>query len=87
MKEIKTVSLIGLGAVGSYFASKLQPVLGDGLRVVAAGERKKRIEAEGLMINGTRYDFRVTEPGDVTGYADMPSSFPSSWVFAGPWKI
>ncbi|MBE6036701.1 MAG: 2-dehydropantoate 2-reductase [Clostridiales bacterium] len=76
MKEIKTVSLIGLGAVGSYFASKLQPVLGDGLRVVADGERKKRIEAEGLMINGTRYDFRVTEPGDVTGYADLAIIIP-----------
>lgn len=76
MKEIKTVSLIGLGAVGSYFASKLQPVLGDGLRVIAANERKERIEREGLVINGCRYNFKVTEPGEETGYADLAIIIP-----------
>ena len=28
MKEIKTVALVGLGAIGAYFADRLQPVLG-----------------------------------------------------------
>ena len=29
MKEIKTVALVGLGAIGAYFADRLQPVLGE----------------------------------------------------------
>ena len=37
MKEIKTVALVGLGAIGAYFADRLQPVLGDDLRVIAGG--------------------------------------------------
>ena len=36
MKEIKTVALVGLGAIGAYFADRLQPVLGDDLRVIAS---------------------------------------------------
>ena len=39
MKEIKTVALVGLGAIGAYFADRLQPVLGDDLRVIAGGAR------------------------------------------------
>ena len=37
MKEIKTVALVGLGAIGAYFTDRLQPVLGDDLRVIAGG--------------------------------------------------
>ena len=39
MKEIKTVALVGLGAIGAYFADRLQPVLGDDLRVIASAAR------------------------------------------------
>ena len=35
MKEIKTVALVGLGAIGAYFADRLQPVLGDDHRLAA----------------------------------------------------
>ena len=42
MKEIKTVALVGLGAIGAYFADRLQPVLGDDLRVIAGGARAAR---------------------------------------------
>ena len=52
MKEIKTVALVGLGAIGAYFADRLQPVLGDDLRVIAGGARAERIHREGLVING-----------------------------------
>ena len=52
MKEIKTVALVGLGAIGAYFADRLQPVLGDDLRVIAGGARAERIRREGLVING-----------------------------------
>ena len=53
MKEIKTVALVGLGAIGAYFADRLQPVLGDDLRVIAGGARAERIRREGLVIRNT----------------------------------
>ena len=45
-KPIKTVSIIGLGAIGSFFAFQLKEVLGDRLRIIAGGERKDRLERE-----------------------------------------
>ena len=54
MKEIKTVALVGLGAIGAYFTDRLQPVLGDDLRVIAGGARAERIRREGLIITANR---------------------------------
>ena len=64
MKEIKTVALVGLGAIGAYFADRLQPVLGDDLRVIAGGARAERIHREGLVINGKQEYYHVVEPGE-----------------------
>ncbi|MFR5422851.1 MAG: ketopantoate reductase family protein, partial [Oscillospiraceae bacterium] len=64
MKEIKTVALVGLGAIGAYFADRLQPVLGDDLRVIAGGARAERIRREGLVINGKQEYYHVVEPGE-----------------------
>ena len=64
MKEIKTVALVGLGAIGAYFADRLQPMLGDDLRVIAGGARAERIRREGLIINGKQEYYHVVEPGE-----------------------
>ncbi|MFV0529699.1 MAG: ketopantoate reductase family protein [Lachnospiraceae bacterium] len=62
--EIKTVALIGLGAIGSVLAPGLVDALGqDNLRIICDGQRKKRME-QGVTINGTKYHFRLTEPSD-----------------------
>lgn len=71
MKEIKTAALIGLGAVGSYLAGNLVTVMGDNLRIIAGGERKARIERDGVVINGKQVHFHVTDPEEETGYADL----------------
>ena len=60
--RIETVALIGLGAMGSFFAPRLYRVLGDHFRVIAGGERKKRLEEKGVTINGVNYHFPITEP-------------------------
>ena len=54
MKKIKTVSLIGLGAVGAAYGSKLHDVLKDSLQVVASNERIQRYENKGIVVNGQR---------------------------------
>ncbi|MDR1832296.1 MAG: ketopantoate reductase family protein [Fusobacteriaceae bacterium] len=71
MKAIKTVSLIGLGAIGSYFACNLQTVLGDNLRIVAGGERGQRIRKNGIIANGTQYYFNVVDPATPADPADL----------------
>ncbi len=71
MREIKTVSLIGLGAIGSFLAGNLQKVLGDNLRVIAGGARKERLERDGIVINGVPCRFHVVSPEEETGYADL----------------
>ncbi|MBS6955502.1 MAG: 2-dehydropantoate 2-reductase [Enterocloster asparagiformis] len=71
MREIKTVSLIGLGAIGSFLAGNLQKVLGDDLRVIAGGARKERLERDGIVINGVPCRFHVVSPEEETGYADL----------------
>lgn len=69
--EIKTVSLIGLGAMGVYFAPRLQAQLGDRFRVIAGGARKARLETQGVTINGVNYHFPITAPEEQTGPADL----------------
>ena len=41
--EIKSAALIGVGAVGSYFAYGLPAKLGDRFCVIASGKRKERL--------------------------------------------
>lgn len=47
MKQIDTVAIIGLGAIGAFFADSLLPALNDGLRIIAGGERAKALKEEG----------------------------------------
>jgi 2-dehydropantoate 2-reductase len=57
------VTLVGLGAMGVWFASKLEPYLGkENFRILAGGDRKKRHEEKGVTINGKNYKFSVIDP-------------------------
>ncbi|NLA86075.1 MAG: ketopantoate reductase family protein [Clostridiales bacterium] len=69
--KINTVTLIGLGAMGSFFAPRLGAHLGNSFRVLAGGERKARLETRGVTINGVNHRFNVITPDDQTGPADF----------------
>lgn len=62
MKEIERVSLIGLGAVGSVLATRLQEELGCRFTVIADARRRETLRREGIVFNGVRYDFAFAEP-------------------------
>ncbi len=62
--KIKRVALLGAGAVGAYFVWGLSEKMGDNFCVIAKGDRKKRLERDGLVINGKQYLFSVKEPQD-----------------------
>ena len=63
MKEIKTVGLIGLGAVGALYAARLL-ASGADLRVIVDEARKTRYMREGVYVNGQRIDFPYVTPAE-----------------------
>ena len=63
--KIEKVALLGAGAVGAYFIWGLSENLGENFCVVAKGERKERLQKEGLVINGKQYALSVKEPQKV----------------------
>jgi 2-dehydropantoate 2-reductase len=72
-REIRTVSLIGLGAIGCFLASHLGHLLGSDLRVIAGGSRRERLEREGVIVNGVRHHFNIVSPEENCGqnYPDL----------------
>ena len=62
---MKSVALIGLGAMGVFFAPRLQSYLGnDSFCVIEEGERKHRLETKGVRVNGVNYKFPICTPED-----------------------
>ncbi len=71
MREIRKISLIGLGAMGSFFAPRLSETYGSDFRVIASGERRSRLENQGVTINGVNYRFPVVAPETAGDTADL----------------
>lgn len=65
--KIKTVAVLGAGAVGSYIIWGLSEREDVKLGVIAEGERKKRLEKEGCLINGKVYWPEVWTPQEAAG--------------------
>lgn len=65
MYEIKSAALIGLGAMGVFFAPRMEAYLGyENFFVIADGERKNRLENQGVCINDVTYKFHVKTPSE-----------------------
>ncbi len=65
--EIKNVALIGLGAMGVFFAPRMEAHLGkENFCVIAEGRRKERLEREGVTINGINHKFPICTPQEGT---------------------
>ncbi len=70
MNEIKTVAVMGVGAVGAYFVWGLQQKLDENLWVVAKGERAERLRTKGIVVNGETLKLHVRTPQQAHG-ADL----------------
>lgn len=68
--ELKTIALIGAGAIGSYFIAGLSEKSDVDLWVIAEGERKERFSENGIVINGKRYALNVKTAQEAAG-ADL----------------
>ena len=61
--EIKSVGLIGLGAVGALYSERLLESGAD-FCVIVDEARKARYMQEGVLVNGVRVDFPYATPDD-----------------------
>lgn len=69
---IKSVAVLGAGAVGSYVIWGLSEKKDIRLGVIASGERAKRLKNKGCKINDTVYHPEVWDAGRGTrrGFSD-----------------
>ena len=68
---IKTIVVIGAGAMGACYASKLYEIDHNCISLVAAGDRYDRLKEKGLIVNDTQYFFNVIRPRDKTPPSDL----------------
>lgn len=66
-QHIRTIGILGAGAVGSYLVMGLSDKYKENLWVIADGERKDRLEKNGLNINDTSYPLHVKTPTEAHG--------------------
>lgn len=72
MKEIKTVSIIGLGNLGIAFGNYLlEKMAKEDLRIIANQDRIHRYQKEGVFCNGKRCDFHYVTPEETGKPADL----------------
>lgn len=71
MREIRKVVVIGTGAIGAAYASRIYDMNSECLKVVADKARIERYSRNGFFINDKRYDFNYVEPNQPTEPADL----------------
>lgn len=71
MRKINSVSLIGLGAIGAAYGSKLHHNLGDSFTVVANEKRISRYQKSGIKVLDNIYHFNYQAPEAETQPRDL----------------
>lgn len=89
---IKTVGIIGLGALGMLFGDRLMQGNAHVI-VIADADRAARIRANGTVINGRHVDFEVRTPDEAepvdllifaTKFGGLESAMETAAPFVGP---
>jgi len=71
VKEIKRVAVLGAGAMGAVYASRIFDASSFSTVLVARGPRYDRLRSEGLVVNGKHYSIPVVHPDEVVPPADL----------------
>jgi 2-dehydropantoate 2-reductase len=72
MKEIKTVAIIGLGALGILFAHHLSKNMHkENLRIIADSKRIEKYKKDPVCCNGELCSFNYTAPEKINSPADL----------------
>jgi 2-dehydropantoate 2-reductase len=62
MPPITSISVIGAGAMGAFYASRFYDMDPGSICLVAGGDRYRRLKEDGLAVNGKPYPIRVIRP-------------------------
>lgn len=69
---IKTVAIIGLGALGILYAEHVSQYMPrDAIRIIADNDRIHRYQKDGIFCNGNKCDFHYLTPEDTGNPADL----------------
>jgi len=71
MTTIRKISLIGAGAMGSFYASRLFDMDPECITLIADGERYGRLRDDGFWVNNRRYVLPVVTPRDEGPPSDL----------------
>lgn len=71
MNDISSVLIVGLGAIGSIWAVRLQDFDPSCVRVLVDASRVSRYREQGILFNGQRRDFEYVLPGPEQPQADL----------------
>lgn len=71
MSPIERISLIGTGAMGSFYASKFFDMDHSCISLIAEGERYDRLKEKGFFVNDRHYRLSVITPDDTGPPSDL----------------
>ncbi len=72
MKEIRTVGVIGLGALGTMYARVFTEALGkEHVLILSDSRRTERLRRDGIWCNGEKCDFNYVDAAEVTEPVDL----------------
>ncbi|CAM4246691.1 ketopantoate reductase [Pedobacter westerhofensis] len=71
VKTINNVYVVGLGALGGMYASKLQDLNPGIVKIIADLPRIEKYRNSGFNVNGTARAFEYISPGDQVPFADL----------------
>lgn len=71
MTSLKRISLIGAGAMGSFYASKLFDMDPHCIALIADGSRYVRLKERGFFVNNRHYVLPVLRPNDDAPPSDL----------------
>jgi 2-dehydropantoate 2-reductase len=71
MNAIRTIAIVGAGAMGAAYAAMFSDAGDFDVCLVARGARGERLKQEGLAVNGRHYTLAVLNPDQISAPADL----------------
>ena len=71
MSRVRSVAILGAGAIGAYYVERFSGVDEISTMVVARGERYERLKRLGLVVNGKAYAPHVVHADEASAPADL----------------
>ncbi len=71
MEPIRSIAIVGAGAMGAFYASRFFEMDPGSVRLVADGERYERLSKGGLVVNGRKYPVPVIRPDEPAPPSDL----------------